>query len=161
MTNDELFLALSNLFSTTVSNLVNVEIPRMIEEALEPVKADIREMKADIAELKAAVAELKAAVTELEARVTELEARVTELEYRTKRLEVNQENIIIPSIKRLETNHVNIIIPRLTEIESCYLSTYERYKANTEEYEVMKLDISVLKSVVAEHSEFLKSYRDK
>ncbi len=47
----------------------------------------------------------------------------------------------------------NELLPRLSTIESCYTSTYDRYKDNVETYESMKQDISIIKKVVAEHSE--------
>ena len=50
----------------------------------------------------------------------------------------------------------NEILPRLNTIESCYTSTYDRYKDQVETYESMKQDISIIKKVVAEHSEKLQ-----
>ena len=50
----------------------------------------------------------------------------------------------------------NELLPRLSTIESCYTSTYDRYKDNVETYESMKQDISIIKKVVAEHSEKLQ-----
>ena len=50
----------------------------------------------------------------------------------------------------------NEILPRLNTIESCYTSTYDRYKNQVETYESMKQDISIIKKVVAEHSEKLQ-----
>ena len=65
---------------------------------------------------------------------------------------VNKYDSLEAIVKRMDLRDENVIIPRLNEIEQCYLTTYERYKLNTDEYEFMKRDISVLKSVVAEHS---------
>lgn len=50
----------------------------------------------------------------------------------------------------------NDVLPRLQNIESCYISTYDRYKNNVNDYEIMKQDIDLLKKVVAEHSEKLQ-----
>lgn len=55
-------------------------------------------------------------------------------------------------VKRIELNQENNIIPRLQTIEMCYTSTYDRYRVSVEDYETMKQDISVLKSVVTNHS---------
>ena len=52
--------------------------------------------------------------------------------------------------------HAFILLPRLDTIESCYTSTYDRYKDNVDTYESMKQDISIIKKVVAEHSEKLQ-----
>ncbi len=59
-------------------------------------------------------------------------------------------------VKKIELTQENIVLPRLNTIESCYTSTYDRYKDNVETYESMKQDISIIKKVVAEHSEKLQ-----
>lgn len=59
-------------------------------------------------------------------------------------------------VKKIELTQENMVLPRLNTIESCYTSTYDRYKDNVETYEAMKQDISIIKRVVAEHSEKLQ-----
>lgn len=59
-------------------------------------------------------------------------------------------------IKKIEITQESEILPRLINIESCYTSTYDRYKDSVETYESMKQDISLIKKVVAEHSEKLQ-----
>ena len=59
-------------------------------------------------------------------------------------------------VKKIEITQENEILPRLNTIESCYTSTYDRYKDQVETYESMKQDISIIKKVVAEHSEKLQ-----
>ena len=59
-------------------------------------------------------------------------------------------------VKRIEIAQENEILPCLNTIESCYTSTYDRYKEHVETYETMKQDISIIKKVVAEHSEKLQ-----
>lgn len=59
-------------------------------------------------------------------------------------------------VKKIELAQENMVLPRLNTIESCYTSTYGRYKDNVETYESMKQDISIIKRVVAEHSEKLQ-----
>ncbi len=71
-----------------------------------------------------------------------LDARLNPIENRIKRIEV----------ELLE----NRILPQLNTIQSCYTSTYDRYKDSVEDYESMKQDISIIKKVVAEHSEKLQ-----
>ena len=58
-------------------------------------------------------------------------------------------------LKKIELTLENNILPRLQNIEACYLSTYDRYKESVAGHEGMKQDISILKNVVAEHSERL------
>ena len=59
-------------------------------------------------------------------------------------------------LKKIEIKQENDIIPHLKDVSSCYTSTYNRYKDSVEDYESMKQDISILKSVVMEHSEKLQ-----
>lgn len=59
-------------------------------------------------------------------------------------------------VKKIEITQENEVLPQLNTIESCYTSTYDRYKDNVETYEAMKQDISIIKKVVAEHSEKLQ-----
>jgi len=59
-------------------------------------------------------------------------------------------------VKKIELTQENMVLPRLNTIESCYTSTYDRYKDNVETYESMKQDLSIIKRVVAEHSEKLQ-----
>ncbi len=59
-------------------------------------------------------------------------------------------------VKKIELTQENMVLPRLNTIESCYTSTYDRYKDSVETYETMKQDISIIKKVVAEHSEKLQ-----
>ena len=59
-------------------------------------------------------------------------------------------------VKKIEITQENEILPRLNTIESCYTSTFDRYKDSVDDYESMKQDISIIKKVVAEHSEKLQ-----
>lgn len=65
-------------------------------------------------------------------------------------------NMMDSKLKPLQLTLENDILPRLQNIESCYTSTYNRYKDSVEDYESMKQDISIIKSVVMEHSEKLQ-----
>ncbi len=59
-------------------------------------------------------------------------------------------------LTRVELRQENEILPRLQNIEACYTSTYERYRTGLTKLDAMQADISVIKSVVSEHSEKLK-----
>lgn len=84
---------------------------------------------------------LKEDIQELKEDVRELKGDVRELKVRVKKIELVQENEILP---------------RLNTIESCYVSTYDRYRISVEDHETMKQDLSVVKKVVADHSEKLQ-----
>lgn len=102
------------------------ELLLVISKALEPVRDDIQGIKSDIQEMKGDIQGIQGDIQEIKVRVT--------------KIEMTQENEIKP---------------RLQNIESCYTSTFDRYKNSVEDYETMKQDISILKNVVAEHSEKL------
>ncbi len=57
-------------------------IGAMMDEKLEPVRADMAGMKADIAEMKADIVGIKEDITGIEERVTGIEERVTGIEGR-------------------------------------------------------------------------------
>ncbi len=61
-----------------------------------------------------------------------------------------------------QINHMNLlmennILPRLQNIESCYVDTYSRYVVKMEEMDSLKLDMDVVKDVLKEHSDKLKT----
>ena len=105
-----------------------------LSNMLDPIKSDIKEMKSDIQEMKSDISGLKGDVQGLKDDMQEVKGRV----------------------KKIELTQENIILPRLQNIEACYTSTYDRYKESVEDHEEMKQDISILKKVVAEHSEKLQ-----
>ena len=110
------------------------EIINAVANLLEPIKSDIQEMKNDIQGLKGDVQGLKGDVQDLKEDMSEVKTRV----------------------KKIELTQENDILPRLHTIEACYTTTFDRYRASVEDYEEMKQDISVLKVVVADHSERLQ-----
>lgn len=59
-------------------------------------------------------------------------------------------------VKKIELVQENEILPRLNTIESCSTSTYDRYRDSVDNYETMKQDITVMKKVVAGHSDKLQ-----
>ncbi len=85
----------------------------------------------------------------LDKRTSNLEVSMKKLDERTSKLETD---ITYVKVVQLENN----VIPRLSTIEGCYLGTYKRYIEKADQIDRMDLDISVLKQVVAGHSEQLK-----
>ena len=125
MTDNELLLALSNLF----------------DKKLQPIKEDISELKDRVASLETKVISLENRMASLETKVIFLEDKIDTLDTRTRRLEL-----------QLETQ----LIPRLQNIESCYTSTYNRYKSGVTQIEAIQEDVTILKTVVTEHSQKLQ-----
>ena len=108
---------------------------------MQGLKGDVQGLKGDVQGLKGDVQGLKDDVQVLKSDVQGLKDDMQEVKGRVKKIELTQENIILP---------------RLQNIEACYTSTYDRYKESVEDHEEMKQDISILKKVVAEHSEKLQ-----
>ena len=132
MTDNELLLAISNMMDAKLEP-VNNEI-QGIKGELQGIKGEIRDLKEDVQVLKEDVQVLKEDVQVLKEDVADLKIRV----------------------KKIELTQEMQILPQLNTIQECYISTYNRYKTSVDDYEEMKLDISVLKNVVAQHSEKLQ-----
>lgn len=60
-------------------------------------------------------------------------------------------------INAMELTLENQIFPRLQNIESCYTGTFNRYKNGVSDMEALSEDVSILKKVVAEHSQKLNN----
>ena len=94
-----------------------------------------------MASLETKVISLENRMASLETKVIFLEDKIDTLDTRTRRLEL-----------QLETQ----LIPRLQNIESCYTSTYNRYKSGVTQIEAIQEDVTILKTVVTEHSQKLQ-----
>lgn len=105
-------------------------ISSLLEEKLEPVYERLDNLEADIKYV----------------RKEQLENNVMP------RLDGLEADMKFVRIVQLENN----VIPRLNTIETCYLDASERYIERTEQLDVMRLDIDVLKDVVSNHSQKLK-----
>ena len=129
MTDNELLLALSNLF----------------DKKLHPFKEDISELKGQMESLEGRMTSLEDRMddrmTSLEDKVNSLETKFDTLDARTQKLEL-----------QMETQ----VLPRLQNIESCYTSTYNRYKSGVTQIEAIQEDVTILKTVVTEHSQKLQ-----
>ena len=139
MTDNELLLAISNIVQTHI----------------EPLKVGMEELKQDVQELQARVGRVEQRLDKVEQRLDKVEQRLDDLE---RRFDDQEQRIwrLEQSQLRTELLLVHVIIPRLQTIEACYTSTYYRYVEEIEDIGRMKEDLSILKKVVAEHSEKLK-----
>ena len=103
------------------------ELLLAISNMIQPVREDIQRVREELREVKADLEGVKADLEEVKARV-----------------------------KKIELTQENIILVRLDTIESCYTTTYAKYRESVETYESIKQDMSIVKKVVAEHSEKLQ-----
>ncbi len=122
-------------------NELLLAISNMMDAKLEPVNNEIQGIKGELQGIKGEIRDLKEDVQVLKEDVQVLKEDVADLKIRVKKIELTQETQILP---------------QLNTIQECYISTYNRYKTSVDDYEEMKLDISVLKNVVAQHSEKLQ-----
>lgn len=147
-------------------------------------EADVAELKKDVVKLNKDVAGLKDEMLSLDARMTNMEYKfdvltrevsqlkdnIIDLTSRTASLEKSSQrtNTKLESmekslqeqgerIKRIEIIHLeNNLIPRVNHIESCYMSTYERYKAYNDRLPELFATVSNVSRTVQTHSEKLK-----
>ncbi len=131
-------------------------ITQLFDIKLEPIKKDIDELKERVASLEERVASLEERIGSLEERVGSLEERVGSLEYRVSSLE-NSMSSLRDDVNYLKFQNENEILPRLQNIEACYVSTCERYIDKAGKIDEIEQDVSVLKTVAAEHSRILKN----
>lgn len=94
----------------------------------------IEPMRQDVSDIKTTVSNLENSVANLETSVADVQTRV----------------------KKLEFTNEHDIVPRLHTIEECYVSTYNRYSNGIDDIESIKLDVTLLKKVVTDHSEKLQ-----
>lgn len=138
-------------------------LDRKLDEKLEPINQELDKLDSRVLRLETSVENLKDGMQKLDERTSRLETSVENLKdgmeklsERTSRLETSVENLekdmTYVKVVQLENN----VIPRLNTIERCYIDTSKRYLERTEKMERMDVDISILKQVVANHSEQLK-----
>ena len=122
-------------------NELLLSISNMMDYKLEPVNRNIQGLKEEITGVKGEIAGIKKDITGIKGEIAGIKEDITDIKTRVKKIELTQETQILP---------------RLNTIEACYISTFERYKDSVETYDSMKQDISVMKKVLAEHSEKLQ-----
>ncbi len=91
----------------------------------------------------------------LEDRVGTLESRMDALEGRMDVQEGRMDSMQ-EQLHKIQLFQENVILPRLNTIESCYIDTYERYQKEAKKIESLYQDMSVVKAILADHSEKLQ-----
>lgn len=146
-----------------MEELLDRKLDEKLDEKLEPINQELDKLDSRVSRLETSVENLKDGMQKLDERTSRLETSVENLKdgmeklsERTSRLETSVENLekdmTYVKVVQLENN----VIPRLNTIERCYIDTSKRYLERTEQMERMDVDISILKQVVANHSEQLK-----
>ncbi len=147
MTNDELYLKISQLIDTAFKE------QESRDEAMEGRlnhRMDILESRMDRMDIKMdhVEASLGARIDSLDAKIDHVEASLN-----AKIDAVNES--LSGKIQAINLKLENEIIPNYKEIKNCYISTSLRYQENTGKMECMQIDIDVLKSVVGKHEQML------
>ena len=159
MTNDQLYLAISELISDSSKenecrmNMFEKRINHRMDTLENSMnhRMDTLETKFDTLETKFDTLETK--FDTLERKFDALETKVDALDGKIDGVEESLSGQIHAINLKIE----NIIEPRLKHIEQCYVATSERYQENVEKMDRIQLDIEVLKSVVRKHDEILSA----
>ncbi len=119
------------------NNELLLAISSMLDKRLEPIQRKIDEMDARTKQIETNQRNMQDDIIDIKGQLKEMDVRINEVDVRIKQIEINQENKILP---------------RLQNIEACYTSTYERYARGADQIENTMQDMSLIKTVVTEHS---------
>ncbi len=155
---------------------LKVRVTRL-EEDVAALKKNVANLNAETADLRDDITGLDKRMTNMEYKfdvltreVTQLKDNIIDLTGRTANLEKSSERTNCRldniekclqeqqgSIKRIEVVHLeNNLVPRVANIESCYMTTFERYKAYTDRLPELFAMVSNVSRTVQTHSETLK-----
>ncbi len=167
MVDKELLSAISDLMDEKLVDLK--EDVSGLKEDVSGLKEDVSGLKEDVSGLKEDVSGLKEDVSRLQRDVCSLEEGFTSLRGEVRELRADVDvmkadmdimktdmDVMKNDIKKVQLTQENEIIPVLNDLSVCYKDTYDRYRQGIDEHEEMKRDISVLKTVVSEHSVMLQ-----
>lgn len=131
MTDNEVILTLSHLLEPVITQITD------IKNRLDTIESKIITIEGKIESMQGTIEIMQDTIKTMQDDIKTMQGDIRDLKDRTRKIELTQENIILP---------------RLQNIEACYTSTFEKYKNSVDEHESMKQDISILKTVVTEHS---------
>ena len=155
MTDNELLLSISNIMDTKLSSLENRmdkrfdALDKKIDNVEEKLNHSIDEVEENLnRRIDTMEVHINAVEENLNRRIDTMEVHINAVE----------ESL---NAKIHKTNHLieNQVLLRIKEIESCYLSTFERYQQEASKIEQLQLDGSIIKDVLIEHGEKIKTYQ--
>ena len=156
MTDHELLLAISSMIEPVRNDVHEIRCRvTAIESKIDAMDIRLTAVESKVDAIDARLTAVESKVDAIETRVTVIEGKVDAIEVRVTAVE-GKMDAIDNRVKKVELFQENKILPRLNNIESCYTSTFNRYKDSTEDYEMIKQDVSILKKVVTDHSEKLQ-----
>ena len=121
-----------------------------LEQRMDCLEQRMDSLEQRVDNLEQRMDSLEKSVTKLEQRMDSLEQRVDRLEHRMDSLEHEIKYIKVDLIE-------NNVLPRLSTIESCYTSTYDRYKEDSEKISNTYDDIVVMKMAIRKNSEDIQT----
>ena len=131
-------------------------IGAMMDEKLEPVRADMAGMKADIAEMKADIVGIKEDITGIEERVTGIEERVTGIEGR---LTENEQRT--HELKLLMENETNRAVGLVLDGHESLRQMIEGRLVTKDEREQDRIRICTLEGVTKLHTTQIAELKKK
>ena len=163
MVDKEMLTAMEDLLDRKLDEKLDEKLDQKFDEKLKPINDKLEKLDKRTSNLEISMKKLDERTSNLEVSMKKLDERTSNLEVSMKKLDECTSNLET-SVEKLEAGMTyvkvvqleNNVIPRLSTIEGCYLDTYKRYIEKTDQIDRIDLDISVLKQVVASHSERLK-----
>ena len=165
MTNDELYLALSQLVKSNSKELESRmdAMENRLSNRIDNLDAEMHCIEKRLSDrIDNMDAEMHCIEKRLSDRIDNMDAEMHCIEKRLSdridNMDVEMhciENRLDSGIKNIKLFLENVMEPRLQNIEGCYTSTFERYKVYAEKYEGLEMDIEVIKSVVSKHNQIL------
>ncbi len=151
-------------------------ISQMLDEKLEPIKADISDLKEDVSGLKEDVSGLKEDVSSLKEDVSGLKEDVSGLKEDVSGLKEDVSSLkedvsglkedvscLKKDVARLDARQTkmelmieNEIRPDIKLLAENYVPAAKMYREQADKIEQMQTDIALMKSVIREHSEILQ-----
>ena len=131
-------------------------IGAMMDEKLEPVRADMAGMKADIAEMKADIVGIKEDITGIEERVTGIEERVTGIEGR---LTENEQRT--HELKLLMENETNRAVGLVLDGHESLRQMIEGRLVTKDDREQDRIRICALEGVTKLHTAQIEELKKK
>ena len=145
----KMLTAMEDLLDRKLDEKLDEKLDQKFDEKLKPINDKLEKLDKRTSNLEISMKKLDERTSNLEVSMKKLDECTSNLETSVEKLEAGMTYV---KVVQLENN----VIPRLSTIEGCYLGTYKRYIEKADQIDRMDLDISVLKQVVAGHSEQLK-----
>lgn len=137
-------------------------LSEMLDQKLQPIKADIAELKAEMQEVKTDIAELKEDVAKLKTEMQVVKTDIAELktEMQTVKRDVaelkTELEIVKIDIRNAHLYMENTMEPQLKLLAENYVPSAKKYEKEAAQIGQLWVEVDILKKVVSEHSQKLQ-----